>query len=406
MHIVIVNDYAYINGGTGKVALTSAIALAERGHAITVFTAVPPIMPELCHPHIQVVNTEQHDILNNPSRMQAVVQGLWNMKAYRSMGDILSSLSPADTIVHLHAWTKALSSSIVRQALSRKFAVVLTLHDYFSACPNGGFYNYRKCKICTLVPLSLRCISEQCDSRSYYQKIWRVMRQILQTRYGLVPNAIKDFISVSRFSEGIMKPYLPQGHFMHYIPNPVEGSQEKMVDAGNNDKLIFVGRLSPEKGITSLVSSAHITGYDITFVGEGPCRQYIESRLPKSSVTGWLAPVLVREHMKTARALIFPSICYETQGLVVQEAASMGVPAIVSDTSSARDLIIDGVTGLLFRGGDDNDLADKIRIIQDCSTAQKLGKAAYERYWMNPPTMEKHLELLEKCYSATLNRHT
>jgi len=77
----------------------------------------------------------------------------------------LEDFDSKNTIVHLHGWTKALSSSVVRECVDKNFSIVCTLHDYFVACPNGGFYNFRTHKICHLHPLSTRCVLENCDSR-------------------------------------------------------------------------------------------------------------------------------------------------------------------------------------------------------------------------------------------------
>ena len=117
----------------------------------------------------RVVCTSQHAIADDPLRMGALVQGLWNSKAGRAMGDVLGNLDPHQTVVHVHGWTKALSSSVIRAALTRKFKVICTLHDYFSACPNGSFFNYATNTICELQPLSGSCITSQCDRRHYGQ---------------------------------------------------------------------------------------------------------------------------------------------------------------------------------------------------------------------------------------------
>ena len=99
---------------------------------------------------------------------------------------------------------------------------------------------------------------------------------------------------------------------------------------------------------------------------------------------------------------MLPSLGYETQGLVIAEAAAAGIPAIVPDTSAAREMVEDGVTGLWFRGGDESDLASKIRVLQDAAVAGKLGAAAYGKYWSEPLTIDAHLEKLEHCYQTIL----
>lgn len=401
-NIVIVNDFAHINGGAGQVALFSAIALADRGYSVSVFSAVLPVMAELRRADLRVIVTGQQDILSDPHRIRAAAQGIWNFKAAREMAKLLDTLDPANTIVHLHGWTKALSSSIARVVIRKGFKTVCTLHDYFLACPNGGFFNYRTHEICRLHPLSARCVLENCDSRSYPQKLWRVGRQIVQARFARMPSAIRYFITVSGLSESILTPFLPQHAEIYRIENPVMIPRAGPADVTRNQAFLFIGRLSREKGAGLFARAAQQVGVDCLFVGEGECRAAVLDACPSAKITGWLPNDRVYEYLRQARALVLPSLGYETQGLAVAEAAAAGVPAIVSDTSAAREMVEDGVTGLWFRGGDESDLASKIRVLQDAAVAGKLGAAAYGKYWSEPLTIDAHLGKLEHCYQTIL----
>src|SRR5215472_2291636 len=127
---VIVNDYAHITGGAGQVALSTAKALAQQGARVTLLAAVGPVAQELEAAGVQVTLTRQRDIKSDPVRLRAATQGLWNFRAARAMRDILSRCDPTNTVVHVHGWCKALSSSVVHAALKMDFSVVVTLHDY------------------------------------------------------------------------------------------------------------------------------------------------------------------------------------------------------------------------------------------------------------------------------------
>jgi glycosyltransferase involved in cell wall biosynthesis len=91
--------------------------------------------------------------------------------------------------------------------------------------------------------------------------------------------------------------------------------------------------------------------------------------------------------------------------MVVMEAAALGVPAIVSDACAAREAIVDGETGLLFRSGDASDLAAKLDLLhRDSALAARLGLKAYERYWSAPSTIDLHTKQLIACYTQMLKR--
>ena len=400
--IVILNDFGFINGGAGNVALNSAVELARSGYEVTVFCAVEPVDPSLNQPRLQVVCTGQQEIRSDPRRIRAAFQGLWNQKAVKALSSLLDECDTKNTIVHAHGWTKALSSAALHTALERDFKVVITLHDYFLACPNGGLFDYQEQQICHRHPLSMACTLANCDSTSYAQKLWRVGRQYVQRDISHVPGRMRHFISVSAFSEGILRPFLPAASKIYGVPNPIDVAYAPATDVAQNRGFLFVGRIAPEKGVLPMVRAAQRAGVSITLVGDGLWRERVESCNPRARITGWLTAEGVQQQMRQARALVFPSLWYETQGLVVQEAAALGVPCIVSDVTAARETVVDGGTGLWFRSGDELDLAAKMRLLEDRDTVRRLGTGAYEKYWANPFTMDHHIAALERCYEKML----
>ena len=398
MDIIVVNDFGYVEGGSSQVALSSAIGLARRGHRVTLVCAVGPIMSELKDSNVRAVCTHQYDIARDPNRFRASLQGIWNSKAARTMGDVLRPLDPARTIVHLHGWTKSLSSSVVREAVVRGFKVICTLHDYFTACPTGGFFHHPSKKICTLTPLSAACILSACDRRGYLQKLWRVGRQIVQQRWGMVPGGIRNFICVSRFSRSILIPFLPTGSNLFWNSNVINVQKSEPVQVERNDYFVMVGRLTAGKGPDIFAQAAVAMGCRVIFVGDGECRHEVERACPSAKITGWCPIAEVVGYLRQARALVFPSLWYEAQPLVVLEAAALGVAAIVSDASAARDTVVDGKTGFWFRSGDHHDLSKKMAMFEDRDLAKRLGLAAYEHYWSDPSDLEAHLQRLEEIY--------
>ncbi len=403
MRVVVLNDYAYINGGASKVAVLEALALAESGIEVDFFCEVGPVDPRLeNHKNIHVTLMEGYDLLGDPIRFRAALQGLWNIRAQRSLANLLSSLSPKDTVVHLHGWTKALSSSVIPRVLRQKFPLVCTLHDYFMACPNGGFFLYPEKKICHLKPLSIKCLVKDCDSRSYTYKLWRYVRGWVQKTAGRLPDKQMYFIFVSNFSRSILEPSLPSEISGYLLPNPIGIEQRERVRVEENQAMTFLGRLSFEKAPTQLAYANQDGAFKVRYIGDGECRDAVERICPTADITGWQDAAGVTHYLDQARALIFPSLLYETQGLVVQEAAARGVPAIVADTSAARQMVVDGVTGYWFRSGDVDDLRRKMGLMRDDTRVKQMGKAAYDYYWSSPMTMEKHLGSLLKIYEDAL----
>lgn len=403
LHLVILSDFGYVNGGNAAVALASARGLARRGHAVTLLSAVGATTHGDDLDGVRLVSTDQQEILTDSNRMRAILQGTWNVTAARMLRALLRDLDPACTVVHLHSWTQALSSSVVRAALAVGVRVVYTMHDYFALCPNGTFFNHQQNEICRLRPMSLSCIASHCDKRSYSHKLWRILRQAVQAHRGGIPNRILDFIAVSQFSHAILAPGLPAGARVYHVPSPIDVSRDVPARVAENRAFVMVGKITQGKGAILFAKAARALGYDALFVGDGPCAQEVVQVYPRARVTGWVSREKVTECLKAARALVFPSLWYETEGLSVIEAAALGVPAIVSDTSAARMSIANGVTGLCFAGADEADLIRTMRTLSgDDALVGAMGQAAHQRYWENPRTLDRHVAELEAVYEQAL----
>lgn len=396
-------DSLTIDGGSAKVALSSAMALAEIGLRVTVFAASGQASSELAAcANVRIVHTGQCDALASPNRLGGALQGLWNRRARVLMTELLSTLDPQRTIVHVHGWTKALSSSVVASVVRAKFPVVLTLHEYFAACPTGCLYLHRDRQVCTLTPMSLACIVKNCDSRNYFFKLYRVVRQVIGRTAGAIPRGITDYITVSRFSRCVLEPMLPAHSRFHTVDNPVDAEHRPRVAAEANGAFVFIGRLSAEKGGALLADAARRAGVKVVFVGDGPDRAEIARINPDAQFTGWLDRDGVAAQLRSARCVVVPSLWYETLGLVVLEAAALGIPAIVPTGTAVRDLVEPGTTGLTFERSDAVDLAAQLLRCADDGLIEGLSRAAYTTFWNNPRAMRTHVSRLLVTYDDVL----
>jgi glycosyltransferase involved in cell wall biosynthesis len=403
MHIIIANDFAVLNGGAAQIAFSGARGLAERGHRVSFFAAVGPVDTTLLnHTNITVQCLGQKDILRDPNRIRAMWRGLWNTEAARALDQLLAKADPRETVVHIHGWTKALTASVIPRPEKRGISSIVTLHDYFCACPNGGFFDYPAKHICHRMPLSAACTFRQCDQRNYGHKLWRIVRQHVQRRLAMFPASLRHVILYSNLSEKVLRPFLPAGVHIHRVGSPIDSPKQPATKVAANRPFTFVGRFDNEKAPQHLAKAAAFLGVDVRFVGDGALRHEIASIYPKAQITGWQNNKQVQAHLQNARALVLPSVWYEVQPLVVGEAAALGVPAIVSHSSASAEVVADGETGLVFKAGDVNDLQEKLRRMSDDSVVARLGRAAYERHWNNPPTNARHAANLESVYSEML----
>jgi glycosyltransferase involved in cell wall biosynthesis len=239
-----------------------------------------------------------------------------------------------------------------------------------------------------------------CDKRHAVHKAYRVVRGAVQRHIARFPSGVEQYIALSRRSAELLRPYLPANAQLHPLANIIDVIQQPKVDPGANRNLTVVGRLDEEKGVRLAALAAAEAGMPIVFVGDGPYRGVVEAA--GARVTGWLPAAEVQRELSTARCLVFPSLWYETFGLVVAEAAARGVPAIVSDISAPADRITDGQDGWLFRAGDIQDLRQRMLLVREDAAVRAAGAAAYQAYWADPGDPISHGNALLSIYATVL----
>lgn len=188
-------------------------------------------------------------------------------------------------------------------------------------------------------------------------------------------------------------------NFVHPDPGPGEGK---------GGYALFVGRLSPEKGVRTLLRAwERLKGIPLKIVGDGPLQAEMEDlvrggglegvemlgRRPREEVLG-----LMRE----AGVLVFPSECYENFPMTVAEAFACGLPVVASRLGAMAGIVEDGRTGLLFAPGDAEDLAAKVAWLfshpEELARMRREARAEYEAKY----TAERNYQLLMEIYGQAL----
>jgi glycosyltransferase involved in cell wall biosynthesis len=400
--VIVLNDFCYVQGGASKVAIDEAIALRGAGLDVTFLAAVGTPCEALSNAGVRVLSLGQPELLQVWRHPGAALRSAWNSQAFAATRTLLARRDRSSTVVHLHGYTKALSTSPALAARLAGFSTLCTLHDFFAACPNGAFYDYRREEPCLRRALSASCVLTNCDKRHPLHKSYRVARGVAQRHFARFPDSVRDFIALSHRSAALLQPYLSLGSQLHLLPNIIDVPRIAPVEVANNRPLLVLGRLDAEKGVTLAATAAQRVEMPIVFAGDGPLRAAMQAA--GATVTGWLDNAGVSDALSQARCLVFPSRWYETFGLVVEEAAARGVPAIVSDISAASERVEDGVTGWIFRSGDVADLARCMLSAQDDAQVAAAGAAAYARFWADPPDAQHHVRDLLAIYDTVLGR--
>jgi hypothetical protein len=206
---IVLNDFCHAQGGASRVAIDEAIALHASGIEVTFLGAVGPVSDELQEADVRTICLHQPELADVRRHPLAALETLWNLPAYRATQSLLSALDRRRTVVHLHGYTKALTTTPALAAWRAGFATICTLHDFYAACPNGAFYDYHQQEPCRLRALSLACATTSCDKRHPLHKAYRLTRGVAQRHLARFPASVRDYISLSRQSEELLRPYLP-----------------------------------------------------------------------------------------------------------------------------------------------------------------------------------------------------
>ena len=389
--VVVINDFDFIQGGATKVAIDTAQILYDNNVDVIYFSAV--------HKEndfkFKQITTNQKECLKDG--IKGPFRNLYNFKAARRLKKLLKKLDKKNTIIHIHGWTKALSSSIFRVIGKENFKVILTLHDYFTVCPNGGFFNYKKCEICKKNAMSFDCIKSNCDSRNYIFKLYRVLRQYIQNK-NMQKCKNLNLINISDFSLNKLEKYFNKNINIKKIYNPIKIEQRARIEAEKSDCYIYVGRVSKEKGVDVFCDAINELKLKAIVVGDGEERNNLEKKCKDSNIkfVGWQDINSVYSYMKKAKALIFPSVLYETMGLAILEAKSLGLPSIVSKLTAGSEFIDDKNDGFLY-DGTLSDLVNKILLYEE-SDIKKISEKAYFNYWQLPYNEDAYYKNLMAYY--------
>ena len=348
-NVIIVNDYNYEQGGATKIAIDTANMISKMGYHVVFVSAIGKRGSTALNAKVEQYSLNGKEFLEYNNKIQGMIQGLNNRSYTILLDSVLSRFSNEDTIVHVHGWTKGCSSDFFRLLKKKKYITVVTLHEYFSMCANGAYYDYKKKKACKECPGSIKCMLKNCDSRNYIFKLYRNTREISYRRN-------MDFnylytVFVSDFQKRIIEKYIKVKKGT-VITNPyfIEDvdPQTKQWD------FVYIGRTTAEKGVDLFLKLA-IDLPKNKFLIVGDFGKKVSHNV---DVTGWVSEKKVIEYLSKCRVLILPSLWPETFGLNVFKALRQGIPCLVSSNTAAEDYITKE-NGVVFKQGDYSDMKKK-----------------------------------------------
>lgn len=385
MRILNLHTYYQQPGGEDQSFAVEVALLREKGHAVRILTF------------------NNQDMKGLPPWSQAA-RTLWNVYAYRRVREIIREFRPQ--VFHIHNTFPLASPAVVHAAKAEGVPVVMTLHNYRLLCVNALLFRKgRVCEAC-LGGLPWRGSLYKCYRRSFLASVAVVGMLAMHRALGTW-SLVDCFVAPTEF---VRRKFLEAGFPPEKIVvSPPCVHPDRGPGKGQGGYAIFVGRLSPEKGVGTLLKVWSLLEGRVALkvVGDGPLRPLIEEaamRVTGVSYLGARSPEEVYALVGEAAFLVFPSEWYETFGRVAVEAFAMGTPVLAAGLGAVGEVTIPGRTGLHFRPGDPEDMAAKVEWLLDhpeeLKRMRQEARAEYEAKY----TAEKIYKMLMEIYHQVVEK--
>lgn len=377
----------------------------ERGGEDTVFAAEVEMLRQHGHEVFPFVDDNRR--IQEMHTVQIAARALYSRDSYRTFLEYIDYARP--DLCHFHNTLPLLSSSVYKACREREVPVVQTLHNYRLICPVATlFRDGRVCEDCVGRYIPWPGVLHACyrDNRSASAVIASMITyQKLTGRWSTNADV---FIVVTEFARTkLIQGGLPAER-IRVKPNFV--AKDRGIGDGQGGYLLYVGRLTYEKGLGTLVQAWKTMNQPppLHIVGDGPMRGALEQAatlLPAMEIKGFIPIDRVFQEMKGAKALIFPSLNYEGFPRTIVEAFSVGLPVIASDLGSIATIVTHGSSGLLFPAGDELALSQAVMQITDDRLRAELREGSRKEYETRFNDERNYVQLME-IYEQVLNRPT
>lgn len=387
MKILMVHKFYYVEGGAERYFFSLSDLLRANGHQI-----IPFAMQHSANYPCEWSDYFAEDLETNKlrhgsgirHRINRSLKFVYNKEAQQKLGELIEKTQP--DLAHVHSIYHHLSPSVLFTLKKFGLPVVQTLHDYKLICPNYIFLDRHEkvCEACRGKHFWHATV-KKCFRESYAASFLVTVEAYLHKWLDSHKRNVDLFHSPSEFlrSKMIQYGYPPERVVSQFYTIPIS---EYKPNFTNSDYVVFLGRLTYEKGVWLLIDAMReFADTELLVVGTGPLetelRQFVaNNNMRNIRFAGYLAGEELKTAVANAKFTVIPSIWYDNSPLVIYESMALGKAVAGARIGGIPELIQDGETGYIFEPNDRNGLVDKIgKLLSDPQKTVAMGKLARER---------------------------
>ena len=360
MRVLMTNNYYYIRGGAERVVMEEQALLESHGHTVVPFARSCPEM--LSSPYERYFpRLDDWRSAVGFRKVRVALRMIYNRSVRRSLAALLRQVRP--DVVHAHNIYGGLTTAVLDAAWEMHVPVVMTLHDLKLMCPSYLMLNHGKvCERC-MGGRFFHCTLTRCHKESLAASLVYTAESYFN-KWLRKYEKVAFFVCPSRFmKQKLLESGIKEKRCV-YIPNFVDATTfTPSLQVGQY--ALYLGRLSQEKGVFTLLKAFEGLTIPLRIVGAGPMQAKLEShasekRMSHVSFEGYRSGEELKNLIQNAAFVVMPSKCYENAPMTILEAYAHAKPVIGACIGGIPEMIEDGQTGMLFRPGHVKELRDAI----------------------------------------------
>jgi glycosyltransferase involved in cell wall biosynthesis len=403
MRVLYCNKYNYRFSGTEVYLFELMELMRSNGHEVALFSMADERGEPTPYDRHFVPHIDFKGQLSWPQKVRGAAHMIYSTEARRRIRAMIKEFQP--DVAHIRSIYHHLSPSILWELRAQNIPVVYHLNDFKLLCPNYNFVAAgRACEMCKggafWQALRTRCYPGTAARATL------VAEAYVHRWFGTYRRCVDRFLAPSRFVRDKFVEHGWDAALFEVLPH--FQNIHAMCEPSKDGPILYFGRLSAEKGVDDLIRAMQqVPHIRLVIAGDGPQKNELERlakglKLTNVEFVGHLGPEERDRRIAQSRFTVLPSRAYETLGKTILESYSHARALIASDLGSRRELVRDGETGLLYRAGNVNQLADTIQLLaMNPELTEQMGRAGWELV-LHEHRPELHYQKLMCLYDRLL----